>query len=299
VCRLASLLESVPNFSEGRDRSVLDAIGQAMADAGGRVVDVHADGDHNRSVFTVVAPAEQLVEALAAGIAVAVARIDLRSHEGVHPRVGAADVVPIVRFAAADDRPERAARLLARRVAMLGVPVLGYGELGDGRRPAFYRQGGPGRLAERLAAGELQPLAGPDELHETAGAVLLGVREPLVAFNIDLDTGDVEVARSIAAAIRERDGGLPGVQALGLDLPERGRTQVSVNLLRPAETTLAMLVERVLAEARARGVEVERGELVGLVPEVAVRGASAESLLLPELGPAQILERRLETLALA
>jgi glutamate formiminotransferase len=125
-------------------------------------------------VFTVVAPAEQLVEALAAGIAVAVARIDLRSHEGVHPRVGAADVVPIVRFADDDDRPERAARLLARRVAMLGVPVLGYGELGDGRTARVLPAGRPGRLAERLAAGELQPLAGPDELHETAGAVLLG-----------------------------------------------------------------------------------------------------------------------------
>jgi glutamate formiminotransferase len=280
----------VPNFSEGRDRSVLDAIGQAMADAGGRVVDVHADGDHNRSVFTVVAPAEQLVEALAAGIAVAVARIDLRSHEGVHPRVGAADVVPIVRFAAADDRPERAARLLARRVAMLGVPVLGYGELGDGRRPAFYRQGGPGRLAERLAAGELQPLAGPDELHETAGAVLLGVREPLVAFNIDLDTGDVEVARSIAAAIRERDGGLPGVQAIGLALRSSGRAQVSTNLIDIDATPLWQVFSEVERLAGERGVGVHGSELVGLMPASVAAAVAGRALRLPEMAADRVLE---------
>jgi len=269
---------------------VLDAIGQAMADAGGRVVDVHADGDHNRSVFTVVAPAEQLVEALAAGIAVAVARIDLRSHEGVHPRVGAADVVPIVRFADDDDRPERAARLLARRVAMLGVPVLGYGELGDGRRPAFYRQGGPGRLAERLAAGELQPLAGPDELHETAGAVLLGVREPLVAFNIDLDTGDLEVARSIAAAIRERDGGLPGVQAIGLALRSSGRAQVSTNLIDIDATPLWQVFSEVERLAAERGVGVHGSELVGLMPASVAAEVAGRALRLPAMAADRVLE---------
>jgi glutamate formiminotransferase len=280
----------VPNFSEGRDRSVLDAIGQAMADAGGRVVDVHADGDHNRSVFTVVAPAEQLVEALAAGIAVAVARIDLRSHEGVHPRVGAADVVPIVRFADDDDRPERAARLLARRVAMLGVPVLGYGELGDGRRPAFYRKGGPGRLAERLATGELQPLAGPDELYETAGAVLLGVRGPLVAFNIDLDIADVGVARSIAAAIRERDGGLPGVQAIGLALRSSGRAQVSTNLIDIDATPLWQVFSEVERLAAERGVGVHGSELVGLMPASVAAEVAGRALRLPAMAADRVLE---------
>ena len=269
---------------------MLDAIGQAMADAGGRVVDVHADGDHNRSVFTVVAPAEQLVEALAAGIAVAVARIDLRSHEGVHPRVGAADVVPIVRFADDDDRPERAARLLARRVAMLGVPVLGYGELGDGRRPAFYRNGGPGRLAERLATGELQPLAGPDELHETAGAVLLGVRGPLVAFNIDLDIADVGVARSIAAAIRERDGGLPGVQAIGLALRSSGRAQVSTNLIDIDATPLWQVFSEVERLAAERGVGVHGSELVGLMPASVAAEVAGRALRLPAMAADRVLE---------
>ena len=150
----------MPNFSEGRSTAVLDAIGRAMADAGGQVLDVHADADHNRSVFTVVGDPDRLVEALAAGVAVAVAQIDLRVHEGVHPRIGSADVVPIVRFDPEDDRPERAARLLARRIAMLGVPVLGYGAVGEGRRPAFYR-GQADALPALLEAGELEPLAGP------------------------------------------------------------------------------------------------------------------------------------------
>ena len=257
------LLEAVPNFSEGRDASVLDAIGSAMGDAGGRVLDIHADGDHNRSVFTVAGGPDELVEALAAGIAVAAARIDLTHHEGVHPRVGAADVVPIVRFADGDERPERAARVLARRIAMIGVPVLGYGELGDGRRPAFYRQGGVVRLAQRMAAGEIEPLAGPPDLHPTAGAVLLGVRRPLVAFNVDLESGDLETARAIAAAIRERDGGLPGVQAIGLVLRSSGRAQVSTNLIDIEATPLQGLVARIEELAAERGVAVAGSELVG------------------------------------
>jgi len=286
---VANLLESVPNFSEGRDSSVLDAIGQAMADAGGRVVDIHADADHNRSVFTLVAPPEQLVESLAAGIAVAVARIDLRRHQGVHPRVGAADVVPIVRFGG-DDRPERAARLLARRVAMLGVPVLGYGELGEGRRPAFYRRGGMEHLAERMAAGEVEPLLGPAQLHETAGAVLLGVRPPLVAFNVDLDTDDVEVARSIAASIRERDGGLAGVQAIGLLLPSSGRAQVSTNLIDVDATPLWRVVEEIERLAGERGTRVHGSELVGLMPARVAAAAAGRALHLPPMAADRLLE---------
>ena len=129
---------------------VIEAIRAAMVDAGGRVLDVHSDPDHNRSVFTVVADADSLVDALAAAISVAVARIDLRQHEGVHPRVGAADVVPVVRFDPDDDRPERAARALTRRIAMLGVPALGYGELGEGLRPAHFREGGIEQMDARV-----------------------------------------------------------------------------------------------------------------------------------------------------
>jgi glutamate formiminotransferase len=282
------LLESVPNFSEGRDAVVIEAIRAAMVDAGGRVLDVHSDADHNRSVFTVVADADSLVDALAAAISVAVARIDLRSHEGVHPRVGAADVVPLVRFDPEDDRPERAARALARRIAMLGVPALGYGELGEGRRPAFFRQGGAARLEERLAAGEIEQLAGPAQLHPTAGAVLVGVRPPLVAFNIDLATDDVEVARAIASAIRERDGGLAGVQALGLRA--HGRAQVSTNLIDIEGTPLAAVVSAVDRLAGEHGTTIAGSELVGLMPARIAASAAASALRLPSLPVERLLE---------
>src|SRR4051794_33211476 len=261
-----------------------------MADAGGMVLDVHADVDHNRSVFTVVGQPEMLVEALAAGIAVAVARIDLNRHEGVHPRVGAADVVPLVRFADDDPRPERAARLLARRIAMLGVPALGYGELGEGRRPAAYRQGGTERLAERLAAGEVEPLAGVSGLHPTAGAVLIGVRRPLVAFNVDLATDDVGAAREIAAAVRESSGGLPGVQAIGLLLQSRGIAPVSTNLIDIDATPLWRLVAEIERLAAERAIEVVGSELVGLVPARVAADAAARTLRLPGMPPDRLLE---------
>jgi glutamate formiminotransferase len=286
------LLESVPNFSEGRDQSVLDAIAAALADAGARVLDVHADADHNRSVFTVVADPERLVEGLAAAIAVAVARIDLRSHEGVHPRVGAADVVPIVRFRDDDERPAAAARALSRRIAMLGVPAIGYGELGGGLRPAAFRQGGPGRLDERMAAGEVTPLAGPDRVHASAGAVLLGVRAPLVAFNVDLESDDVAAAREIAAAVRERDGGLAGVQALGLNT--RGGAQVSTNLIDIDATPLAAVVAEIERLAAERGIGLRGGELVGLMPGRVAAAAAGSALRIEGLAADRVLELAVE-----
>jgi glutamate formiminotransferase len=285
-----TLLESVPNFSEGRDRGVLDAIGQAMADAGGSVLDVHSDADHNRSVFTVVAAPEQLVEALAAGIAVAVSAIDLRRHQGAHPRVGAADVVPLVRFTGNDDRPARAARLLARRIALLGVPVLGYGDLGGGRRPAFYRAGGLERLASRLLSEDVTPIAGPGRLHTSAGAVLLGVRPPLVAFNVDLESDDLELARGIAARVRERDGGLPGVQAIGLRLESTGHVQVSTNLIDVDATPLAEVVAEVERLAGEAGVAVRGAELVGLMPARVAARAAGTTLRLPGMRADRLLE---------
>lgn len=233
---------------------------------------------------------DALVAGLAAAVAVAAERIDLRSHRGVHPRVGAADVVPFVRFREGDPEPARAARALGERIGALGIPVLGYGELGEGRRPAFFRSGGPERLQALIDAGEAVPLYGPRQLHPTAGAVLLGVRGPLIAFNVDLRTGDVAVARAVAAAVRERDGGLPGVQALGLLLARTGRAQVSMNLIDPAATPLHRLVAEVVRLAAARGVEVERGELVGLMPASAAAAAAGRALLLGDMPADRLLE---------
>jgi glutamate formiminotransferase len=286
---MRGLIESVPNFSEGRDGPTLDAIRRALAEHA-RVLDVHADADHNRSVFTCVGTAAGLVDGLAAAIAVAAERIDLRRHEGVHPRVGAADVVPLVRFRTGDAEPEHAARLLGERVGALGIPVLGYGDLGGGRRPAFFRAGGLSALAARLESGEVEPMFGPARLHPAAGAVLLGVRPPLVAFNLELDTGDVEVARAVAAGVRARDGGLPGVQALGLRLARTGRAQVSMNLIDIAATPLHRVVREVERLAAEHGVAVAGGELVGLMPASVAAQAAAAALHLPGLAPDRLLE---------
>ena len=286
---MSGLLEAVPNFSEGRDRSLIDAIAAAI-DTHARVLDVHADADHNRCVVTCVGEPDDLADGVAAGAAVAIERIDLRRHHGVHPRVGAADVLPIVRFAGGDPRPVECARRLAAAIGALGVPVFGYAELGEGRRPAFYRAGGPERLAERAADGELAPLAGPAGLHPTAGATLVGVRDPLVAFNLELDSSDEAVARAIASAVRARDGGLPGLQAIGLRLASSGRAQVSMNLIDIAATPLWRVVEEVSEQAAARGARVVAGELVGLIPAGAAWEAAAHGLRLGDRRADRVLE---------
>ncbi|HEX5558262.1 MAG TPA: glutamate formimidoyltransferase [Gaiellales bacterium] len=286
---MRGLLEAVPNFSVGRDLDVLAAI-RAAIERHARVLDVHADADHNRSVFTCVGDGAGLVEGLEAGIAVAAERIDLARHEGVHPRVGVADVVPIVRFREGDPGPARVARALGERIGRLGIPVLGYAELGEGRRPVHFRAGGTAGLAAQLAAGDAVPLYGPARLHPTAGAVLLGVRPPLVAFNVDLGTDDVEVARAIAAAVRARDGGLPGVQALGLRLGRTGRAQVSMNLIDVGATPLHAVVAEVARLASERGVAVERGELVGLMPAATAAAAAGAALRIEGMAADRVLD---------
>src|SRR5919201_1897902 len=216
-------LEAVPNFSEGRERATIEAIAAALA-AHAELLDIHSDVDHNRSVYTLVGDADALIAALLAGIAAAKTLIDLREHEGAHPRIGAADVVPIVPIQPDDaERARAAAEALAQRVGEdLGLPVFLYGELAPGRGPAFFRRGGPEELQRRVDTGELAPDFGPRRLDPAAGGVLVGARRPLIAFNVNLRSDDVEVARTIARAVRETGGGFPGVRALGLDLPRAG-----------------------------------------------------------------------------
>jgi glutamate formiminotransferase / 5-formyltetrahydrofolate cyclo-ligase len=287
-------LESVPNFSEGRDRATIDALAGALAGSA-ELLDVHSDADHNRSVFTLVGRSDRLVDALVAGVARAAERIDLRRHEGAHPRIGAADVVPLVPL-----RPEQMPEARAAAVALgarlgdeLGLPVFLYGELGAGRGPAFFRRGGPRELARRLAAGELEPSFGPGRLDPGAGAVLVGARPPLIAFNVDLRGSDVEVARAIAAVVRERDGGFPGVRALGLALPRAGHAQVSMNVEDHEAAGLHEILARVEAEAEARGAEVAGCELVGLMPAAAAAAAAGARLRLEGFDSSRLLELRL------
>ena len=290
------MLEAVPNVSEGRDAEVIDAVGEAFGSQA-VVLDVHSDVDHNRSVFTLAAADASLVEALLAGVARAVELIDLRRHTGVHPRVGVVDVVPLVPLEPGDmPRAKAAAREVSRRIgAELGLPVFRYGEIREGRRPAFFRRGGLEELIRRVDAGELVPDEGPARIDPRAGAVLVGARAPLIAYNLELSTGEVSVARDIAAAVRESSGGLPGLQAIGLGLGSSGRAQVSMNVIDVDRAPLHEVVSRVRAEALSRGVEVHGGELVGLVPARVVRAAEAAEVELPGIDESKFLENVLRS----
>jgi glutamate formiminotransferase len=290
---VARPLESVPNFSEGRDRATIDAIGTVL-DARARLLDVHADPDHNRSVFTLVGSAGELIEALLAGIACARDRIDLRKHQGAHPRIGAADVVPLVPLVPGDmGRAREAALALAERVGSeLGLPVFLYGELAPGRGPAFFRRGGAEELARRMEAGELSADFGPGRLDDRAGGVLVGARRPLIAFNVNL-RGSLEAAREVAARVRERDGGFPGVRALGLDLPTAGLVQVSMNVEDYDAVALHEILDRIRQEAAARGAEVVGSELVGLMPAGAALEAAGAMLDIDGFDASRVLELRL------
>ena len=288
-------LESVPNVSEGRDPAALQSLRDAFSSPA-RLLDVHTDWDHHRSVFTLVGSGPELVVTLFEGVGVAVERIDLRRHAGAHPRVGATDVVPLVPLEdGAEAGAHEAALELAERVGSeLGLPVFLYGLLTeDGREPSFFRRGGPDGLQERIDAGELRPDRGPDRLHPTAGAVLIGVRRPLVAFNVNLRSDDVEAAREIAAVVRERGGGFPGVRALGLDLPRAGLVQVSMNVTDWRAAPLREVVARIAAEAEARGIAVAGSELVGLMPAGPAVEAAGAALRLEGFDPSRVLELRL------
>ena len=287
------MLEAVPNFSEGRDEHVVEALRAALSTPA-RLLDVHVDADHHRSVFTLVGERDDLIESLLAGIACARERIDLRRHEGAHPRIGAADVIPIVPI-----RPEQMPEARATALALgerigeeLGLPVFLYGELGSGRGPAFFRRGGPGELGSRIVGGELEPDFGPRELDPRAGGVIVGARRPLIAFNVNL-RGELGVAREIAALVRETGGGFPGVRALGLDLPRAGVVQVSMNVEDFEAAALHEIVARIEREAGERGAEVLGSELVGLMPAGAAAAAAGAILRIDGFDESRVLELRL------
>ena len=267
-------LVAVPNFSEGRNVRVIGAL-EATLGCHARILNRHYDAQHNRCVFTMAATPDKLVEALVDGAAHALDLIDLRSHQGVHPHIGTLDVCPVVWQI--DERHEAAvaaARQAAEGIAAIGIPVFFYGELASSperHERAYFRQGGPAELARRMGSGELRPDLGPEDPHPSAGATLVTAREPLVAFNIELDTSNPEIAREIAADMREAGGGLPGVRALGL--PREGeRTQISMNIHDPRAVPLAKVVAEVSRLAARHGARAVEAELVGLVPEAAIEG---------------------------
>lgn len=273
---MSTPLIAVPNVSEGRDRSALAAIGGAFTRAGARVLDVHSDRDHHRSVFTLAGAPGRLASALTAGAREAVQLIDVRAHAGIHPHVGALDVAPVVHVTP-DQRGAAAAEALVLAELLgtqLELPVFLYGALGGGRTRAEVRRGGPAQLAARMARGELRPDFGPPMPHPTAGATLVAARPPLIAFNLELaPPATLDDARRIAAAIREGgSNGLPGLRAIGLELAARGGVaQVSMNV----EDHLALPLASVVAAVRELA-PVAEAEVIGLPPEAAFAGFPAD-----------------------
>jgi glutamate formiminotransferase len=267
-------LVAVPNFSEGRSERVIGTL-EATLGGSARVLNRHFDPEHNRCVFTIAAEPTPLVEALLAGAREAVNVIDLRRYKGLHPHIGALDVCPLVWQV--EDRHEdaiEAAHEAAKGIADLGIPVFLYGELASSperAERAYFRKGGPPELARRMKSGELEPDLGPPEPHPTAGATLVTAREPLVAFNVELNTPDLDVARAVADGLREAGGGLEGVRALGLPR-EKGQCQVSMNVQDPIGVPLAMVIAEIKRLAAEHGAKPVEAELVGLAPEAAFEG---------------------------
>ena len=294
---MSHLVECVPNFSEGRRMEVVDAIADAIRNQGGRVVDVQADPAHNRSVVTFVAEPEAAVDAVMAGARVACERIDLRRHQGEHPRMGAIDVVPFVPFA---DLPmgvcvDLAHRFGARLLGELGIPVYYYGEAArnpERRELERVRRGGFEDLREHILEPERQPDEGPAVLHPSAGATAVGARIPLIAYNVNLRTTDIGVAKEIARKVRASSGGMPNVKALGFDLQDRGLVQVSMNLTDYRVTNIWKVFDAIRREAERRGVEVAESEIVGTIPLDAAVRTVADAVLEPRLRMDQILEKR-------
>ncbi len=291
------MIECVPNISEGRRQMVIDAVAAAVVGVPeARLLDIHRDVDHNRSVLTFAGPGPAVAEAAFRLVAEAARLINLDEHRGEHPRIGAADVVPFVPVRGATlEECADLARAVGRRIGVeLDLPVYLYGAAAlrpERRELPALRRGGYERLRTVIGRDpERAPDFGPARLGP-AGAVVVGAREPLIAFNIYLNTDDVRVARAVARAVRGSSGGLRGVRALGMLV--NGVAQVSMNLVDYRNTPMHRAFEMVAREALAHGAAITHSELVGLIPEDALLDAARFYLRLPDLRPAHVLERRL------
>ncbi len=291
-----TLVECVPNFSEGRRQDVIGEIVAAIGAVDGvRVLDRQSDETHNRCVITFVGPDEAAAEGAFNGTAAA-RLIDLTKHQGAHPRFGAADVVPFVPLKEADMGVcVELARGLAKRVAgELGIPAYLYEDAArrdEHRNLADVRRGEFEGLREAIGTDERRaPDEGPRRVHPTAGAVAIGARPPLIAYNVDLESDDVELAKSIAVAIREKDGGFPKVKAMGLALDDC--VQVSMNLVDYRVTSMHTVFADIARRAAERGVAVRRSEVVGLLPEAALVDVARRALQATDFTQRQVLESR-------
>lgn len=279
------IIECVPNFSEGRKASTIESIAQSIEQVPhSYVINIHMDADHNRSVITFFSSPDNIVEASVRAAARAAELIDLRYHIGAHPRIGATDVLPFIpmRGVTMDDCVDFAHEAGRRIGDELGIPVFFYERAAlrqDRKRLEEIRRGGFEQLRELIASEKyFRPDVGPVRLHETAGASIIGARWFLIAFNINLKSTKIEIARKIAATIRERNGGLPCLKAIGIDLRSKGKAQVSMNLTDYRVTSLKDAFDAVSLEAEKYGIEIAESEIVGLVPQAALFEGAREYL---------------------
>jgi glutamate formiminotransferase / 5-formyltetrahydrofolate cyclo-ligase len=293
-----SALLAVPNVSEGRSLERLERLEQAFC-RGATLLDRHTDADHNRTVFTLAGAGDRLSDALLSGAEEAVETVDMADYDGAHPAIGALDVCPIVWLDATDRHAARIEAVeVATQIGGLGVPVFLYGELArDPSRAerAYFRNGGLAELWLRMESGELRPDFGPELPHRHAGATLVTARPPLAAFNVELDSVDLEVVGSVAAGLRESGGGLPGVRAIGLVLSS-GRGQVSTNVHDPLGVPLGRVVEAVRELAAPLGARPVESEVVGLVPTAALVDYPADVPIRGFDPEKHLIERRLAAL---
>ncbi len=293
------VLECVSNFSEGRNGETIELIADSIRSVDGvKLADYSANADHHRSVFSFLGQPDRVLEAAMAASLTAVERIDMRRHQGEHPRIGAVDVVPFIpiRNLSMDEAVGMAREFGHEFGQRAGVPVFFYGEaaaVDDRRRLPAIRRGQYESLPRRLIQKHWRVDAGPQTFNASSGATAVGARKPLIAFNVNLDTDDVDVARRIASSIRESGGGLPHLQAVGVHLKERGIVQVAMNFTDYEKTPISRAVEAVKTEAHRYGARICGAELIGLVPQNALDDVVSYYLQIPNFSSNRIIEANL------
>lgn len=289
------IIECIPNFSEGRDKGIMEAIAGTAEIEGVKVLDFSMDRDHNRSVLTFIGSPEATLRGAIAACGMAAGLIDMRRHSGVHPRIGAVDVVPFVPLKGTDmsyavETAHKFGRTFAREH---DVPVYFYGEAAlsqERKKLADIRRGQYEGLRDRMNDPAWTPDAGPSQFNPLLGATAVGARKPLIAFNINLNSNDIELARDIAGSIRHSSGGFKHVQAMGVLLESRNIAQVSMNLTDYETTSIRTVFDAVREKAARHGVDILESELIGLIPGAALEGTGADYLKLLDFSEKRIIE---------
>ncbi|HUL30327.1 MAG TPA: glutamate formimidoyltransferase [Thermodesulfobacteriota bacterium] len=292
------LLECVPNISEGRDQEKVAFLARELEKHKGvRLLDYSSDKDHHRSVFTFIGSPEAVLDAALSFTMKTLDLIDMREHKGGHPRLGAVDVVPFVPIQGVEmEEAVRIAHEFGRGLGKRGVPIFYYEEAAarpERKDLPSIRKGEYEGLAEKLKDPEWKPDEGPDRFNPKSGATIVGARFPLVAYNINLKTKDLPLAKEIARKVRFKDGGFPHVRAMGVDLKEKGMVQVSMNLTRYQVTNIPTVYEFIRQEALAKGVEIEDSEIVGLIPLGVLEGVVQHYLKCQSFSVRSIIEERI------